>query len=135
MQIDDGDAPVPEEQQVAMEEEKEKQQIVDAAATSQANLPTSPRPSAPSRAQHQLYADRIHEELQARALQLHTVPGDGDCLLTSVLLGCRAIGIDLCKERGLKKPHASCLRPFLAAWIRQHKQEHALCSQSFPRYR
>ena len=129
MQIDDGEAPALEEKQAAMEEkeqegqeEEQQQQVADAVATSQANLPTSPRLSAPSRAQHQVYADRIHEELQARELQLHTVPGDGNCLLASVLLGCQAIGIDVCKERGLKRAHASCLRPFLAAWIRQHKQ-------------
>ena len=34
-----------------------------------------------------------------------------------------AIGIDLCKERGLEQAHASCLRIYMAKWIREHKQE------------
>src|SRR4051812_8518051 len=70
--------------------------------------------------QQQQRTERITAQLQAAGRVLRRVAGNGDCLLASVLLGCEAIGIDVCKERGLKSAHASCLRTFMDGWIREH---------------
>jgi len=74
--------------------------------------------------QRRAYAVHVEQQLQDRRLALRIVPGNGDCILASVLLGCEAIGIDVCAEQAkLASPaHASHLRVFLADWIREHRQ-------------
>ena len=69
------------------------------------------------------YAAFVNQQLQATHRELHHVHSDGDCLLASVLLGCQAIGIDVCKEQGLRSSHPSSLRQFMAEWTRSNKQQ------------
>ena len=101
---------------------RERQQLAAAIAESQADLRKRPL-TAVTPEQRKAYAAHIDQQLQAANLVLREVPGNGDCLLASVLLGCEASSIDVCKERGLKSAHASCLRTFMAEWIRTHKQQ------------
>ena len=101
---------------------RERQQLAAAIAESQADLRKRPL-TAVTPEQRKAYTARIDQQLQAASLVLREVPGNGDCLLASVLLGCEASGIDVCKERGLKSAHASCLRVFMAEWIRTHTQQ------------
>jgi len=102
---------------------KERQQIDAALRSSVADLRKRPL-VVPTPEQRRAYAVHVEQQLQDRRLALRTVPGNGDCILASVLLGCEAIGVDVCAEQAkLTSPaHASRLRAFLAGWIREHKQ-------------
>jgi len=102
---------------------KERQHIDAALQSSLADLRKRPL-AVLTPEQRRAYAVHVEQQLQDRRLALRIVPGNGDCILASVLLGCEAIGIDVCAEQAkLASPaHASHLRVFLADWIREHRQ-------------
>ena len=100
---------------------REEKQLAEAMKRSQADQ--AQRPSmATTPQQRKAYDEYVQQHLQRMHRHLRKVPGNGDCLLASVLLGCEAAGIDVCAERGLKSMHASHLRTYMASWIRAHKQ-------------
>ena len=72
--------------------------------------------------QQRAYDTHVQHELDKVRCVLCPVPGNGDCQLSSVVLGCEAAGIDLAHEQGLSSVHASTLRLFMAEWIRSHKE-------------
>jgi hypothetical protein len=72
--------------------------------------------------QRRRHDEKIQQHLHGFHRQLRPVPGNGDCLFASVLLGCEAIGVDVAAERQLKSAHALHLRVYMAEWIRSHKQ-------------
>lgn len=102
---------------------KEQQQIDAAVRASEAELKKRPL-IVITPEQQRSYAEHVRQQLQSRHRQLRIVPGKGDCILASALLGCEAAGIDVCAEQAaIASPaHASHLRVFLAAWIREHRQ-------------
>ena len=110
--------------------EEEKQQLTRAIAASladQRNRPGSPAAIPSSSKQRQVAHDnRVRAELQVVNRVLRPVHGNGDCLFAAVLLGCDSIGIRVHEERRgllLTRAHASCLRAFVADWIRTHKEK------------